>query len=164
MDHALDKIKEARALLLGAYDDIYNRRLDDARFDELTEPINAALRAVNAVYEVLAADERRGRIKRSLDIKLKIVRADGSKIFKNWRERAGVGMEDFLDALRWLCGDPLDEHGRLTRELGCDLRAGLVRLARGYGADGGCAFYREHDGSLWIGSPDRESISAEDNV
>ena len=45
------------------------------------------------------------------------VKAGESKVFNNWKEWGLVTEEEFIDALTWLCDDPLNEDGRLTREL-----------------------------------------------
>ena len=98
-----------------------------------------------------------------------IVRKGGSRIFQNWNEWAGISMEDFLEGLKWVCGDPLNEFGRMTRELGCIIPGGaekgkgtLVKLVRGYYADGSFrGFYHEDTGMFWEG---RVSISAKDNI
>lgn len=119
------------------------------------------------------------------EIKAKIVKAGASKVFQSWNHYAGITMDDFLDGLKWLCDDPMDEQGRYTRELGCVRHpdagmsedekalwgevphtpgiARLYRLTRCYTQDGGCAFYDE-DGHIWGGTTDYASISAGDRV
>lgn len=118
------------------------------------------------------------------EIKERIVRAGNSRVFASWHENAGIGMEDFLDGLRWLCEDPMPD-GRPTRELGCIRRADagmtdeqraiwytgpkaegvvrLYRLSRAYDEDGRCAFYDE-SGHLWGHTAECASISANDRV
>lgn len=66
----------------------------------------------------------------NFEIKEKIVKQGGSEIFKNWHEVFGISEEDFIEGLRWLCDDSLDEKGRLTRELGVHIEKGLVKLKR----------------------------------
>lgn len=99
------------------------------------------------------------------DIKKKIVEAGNSKIFNNWHEHTGLSKEDFLAGLAWLCEDPRDEKGRLTRELGCK-KGVLHKLRRCHekvGYDEYIATIRYEDGRLW----DKQSgvsISADDNI
>lgn len=50
--------------------------------------------------------------------KAAIVRKGGSVVFANWARAAGITEEEFLDALRWVCGDPHALDGKLTREVG----------------------------------------------
>lgn len=122
--------------------------------------------------------------------KEKIVRSGESKVFRNWNERAGVSMDEFLDGLRWLCDDPADggpECNRLTRELGCiasdagkmtpekervwgppiktrpDI-VGLHRLTRKYYDDGSFAGFYYGNGSRWYSGGIHASISAMDCV
>lgn len=45
------------------------------------------------------------------------VKAGRSKVFQNWKEWGLVTEDEFIDALTWLCDDPLTEDGKLTREL-----------------------------------------------
>ena len=66
----------------------------------------------------------------NFEIKKKIVRQGGSEVFKTWHETFGVSEVDFIEGLRWLCEDTLDEKGRLTRELGVHVEKGLVKLRR----------------------------------
>ena len=35
----------------------------------------------------------------------------------NWVEHTDVTPQDFLEALEWVCEDPFDEEGRITREI-----------------------------------------------
>lgn len=117
------------------------------------------------------------------EIKEKIVRAGGSKIFKNWHDFAGITMEEFLDGLRWLCDDPMP-NGKLYRQLGCIApedagltdeqkkmwgtssshlpgTAGIHRLSRCYYSDGSLAGFYYKDGTKWTGYV---SLNAKDGV
>lgn len=96
----------------------------------------------------------------NLDTKLKILYAGGSKVFENWNRYTGITMDAFADGLRWLCADPLDEKGRLTREMGLRADGTVEHLKRvhldlyypgGSKAGTTLAFYDE-DGKLWNGS------------
>lgn len=80
----------------------------------------------------------------------KIVKSGNSKVFDNWREHATITEAEFLEALKYLSEDPLDERGRLTREVGLTPQ-GIIYLDRVYdnGADI-CVFY--HDGFVWDGA------------
>ena len=93
--------------------------------------------------------ERRQDIsKNDFEIKKKLVLSGKSRIFKEWKEHSSITEADFIEALEWLCADPLDEKGRMTREIGLS-PTGIVRLSRGYGKEGLCTFH--HEGSLWDG-------------
>lgn len=87
------------------------------------------------------------------------------KVYDNWHEYAGVKEEDFIAECEWLKADPLNEQGRMTRELGCTRKGELVRLIRANDVNGNfVGFYREPKepfglGRLWEG---RASISSRD--
>ena len=92
------------------------------------------------------------------EIKKKIVLAGGSRIFNNWKAHSNITQEGFLRELKWLCEDPMDSIGRLTRQLGCDEKRGLVRLRRN---NGEITVFYEEDGWIWNGPV---SISAFDRI
>ena len=71
-----------------------------------------------------------------------------SQIFQNWKSHSTITEEEFVSALKWLHGDPRDEQGRMTREIGLT-PTGILRLTRTYTNDGRCYFY--HNGKLWSG-------------
>ena len=71
-----------------------------------------------------------------------------SKIFLNWCEHSTITEAEFASALKWLHGDPRDDQGRMTREIGLS-PTGILRLTRTYTNDGRCYFY--HGGELWNG-------------
>ena len=71
-----------------------------------------------------------------------------SQIFQNWKDHSTITEEEFVSALKWLHGDPRDEQGRMTREIGLT-PTGILRLTRTYTNDGRCYFY--HNGELWNG-------------
>ena len=52
-----------------------------------------------------------------------------SKIFLNWCEHSTITEDEFVSALKWLHGDPRDERGRMTREIGL-APTGILRLTR----------------------------------
>ena len=84
----------------------------------------------------------------NFEIKKKIVMNGGSRIFKNWNQLVpNLTEEMFIDALKWVCEDPKDEKGRLTREIGLT-KNGIVKLKRSYDQGGMCAFYYQK-GKLW---------------
>ena len=68
-------------------------------------------------------DERRNINKRRLDmknyfeVKKNIVLTGNSRIFNNWAEHSSITVDDFIAALEWVCDDPLDANGMLTREI-----------------------------------------------
>lgn len=81
--------------------------------------------------------------------KVKIVSSGSSKIFNDWQSALpNMTEEMFLKEVKWLCDDPCDELGRLTREIGLT-RHGIVRLRRHY--DKGLTIIRYLDGKLWEG-------------
>ena len=67
----------------------------------------------------------------NVDIKVKLIDAGKSKIFDNWKAHSNITREQFIEGVKWLCADTLDEKGRLTRELGLSPN-GLIRLKRVY--------------------------------
>ena len=71
-----------------------------------------------------------------------------SQIFQNWKSHSTITEEEFVSALKWLHGDPRDEQGRMTREIGLT-PTGILRLTRAYTNGGRCYFY--HNGELWNG-------------
>lgn len=85
----------------------------------------------------------------NFETKKEIVLAGNSKIFNNWAEHSSVTKEDFIEALEWLCADPLNAEGKMTREIGLT-PDGIVKLDRRYSKGGMCAFYLE--GELWGGA------------
>ena len=102
----------------------------------------------------------------NLETKIKIVREGGSKVFEDWHKHFGVTEEDFVDGLRWLDEDPLNEWGRMTRELGCDEK-GLVRLTRVHDELGGFVgfYYRKEEyGDMLFLWPGHVSINASDRI
>ena len=56
----------------------------------------------------------------NFEIKKKIVLAGDSKIFNNWKEHSSITIEDFLEALEWVCNDPFDNRNRRTRYIGLE--------------------------------------------
>lgn len=99
------------------------------------------------------------------EIAEKIVRKGESNVFKNWNTR-GVSIEDFLDGLKWLYEDPMEDFGdgrvRMTRELGCTSDGELVKLKRVHNKNGEfVGFYRIDTDLLWNG---HVSISCRDRI
>lgn len=91
------------------------------------------------------------------ETKKKIVLAGESRIFNNWKEHSTITREEFLEALEWVCSDPLKEDGRMTREIGLTPTR-IIKLHRCYGVDGICTFYCDWKfqngksyGRLWNG-------------
>lgn len=79
--------------------------------------------------------------------KREIVLSGNSQILKNWTELTGISADEFLEALEWVCNDPLTEWGRITRKIGLT-ENGIVKLdvvrTKAY-----TALY--HNGRLWCG-------------
>lgn len=53
----------------------------------------------------------------NIDIKVKLVESGKSKVFAKWQELGLITKEEFIENLKWVCEDPLDEKGKLTREI-----------------------------------------------
>lgn len=85
----------------------------------------------------------------NFETKKKIVLAGNSKVFRNWSAHSNITKEDFINALEWLCADPLDTKGRMTREIGLTPN-GIVKLTRWYGYNNLCSFY--HNEEVWSGA------------
>lgn len=51
------------------------------------------------------------------EIKKNLVLNNKSQIFKNWKEHSTITKEDFIEALEWLCDDPMNKQNRCTREI-----------------------------------------------
>lgn len=85
----------------------------------------------------------------NFEIKAKIVYAGESEVFKSWQEGLpNLTEEMFLKELKWLCDDPLNEYGKMTREIGLTTH-GIVRLKRCY--DNDLCSFRYPNGELWNG-------------
>lgn len=57
----------------------------------------------------------------NIDIKIKLVELNKSKVFAKWQELGLITKEEFIKALKWVCEDPLDEKGKLTREIALEI-------------------------------------------
>ena len=94
----------------------------------------------------------------NFEIKKKIVLSGSSRIFENWAAHSTITQDDFLAALEWLCSDPMDDKGRLTREIALAPDR-IVKLRRSYDRFGMTTFYEfptDNGGSgnlgwLWSG-------------
>lgn len=82
--------------------------------------------------------------KNNFEIKKKIVLAGGSKIFKNWSEHSTITMDDFLEALEWVCEDEFDEKNRRIRWIGLEPDR-IVKLKAIYGEDGFSSYAKIED-------------------
>lgn len=118
------------------------------------------------------------RLNFHLDTKLKIIEAGGSEVFKNWQKYGLITKEEFIEAITWLCEDPLNEFGELSRRIGLDvtqdmenkvieeqnprfnfgydenkLKGRIVKLRQVYDEKGKfVGFYKIEDDRLWEGS------------
>lgn len=113
----------------------------------------------------------------NFEIKKKIVLSGNSRIFNDWAAHSTITQDEFISALEWLCNDPLDDKGRLTREIALAPDR-IVKLRRSYDRFGMTAFYEfptnngmsGNIGWLWSGEkfPDgfihKISLSAKDRV
>ena len=68
-------------------------------------------------------------MKNYFEVKKNIVLAGNSRIFNNWAEHSSITVDDFIAALEWVCDDPLDANGMLTREIAL-APDGIVKLRR----------------------------------
>lgn len=57
----------------------------------------------------------------NIDIKIKLVELGTSEVFAKWQELGLITKEEFIEALKWVCEDPLDEKGKLTREIALEI-------------------------------------------
>ena len=88
-------------------------------------------------------------MKNNYAAKAKIVKAGNSKVLNSWKEHSIITKADFLAALEWVCNDPMDDKGRMTREIGLTPTC-IVKLSRVYNAFGMCTFF--HNGNVWDGA------------
>jgi hypothetical protein len=105
---------------------------------------------------------------RNVEIKKKIIQSGNSKVLKEWQKHSTVTQDEFLEAVEWVCGDPLDERNHLTREIGLE-PDGIVKLDRVQNCET-TAFYRVDNSRLWSGAifkipatTDREKLFADEN-
>lgn len=94
------------------------------------------------------------------ETKKRLILEDKSEVFKNWAEHSNITKDDFISSLEWVCDDPLDEMGRMTREVGLTPE-GIIKLNRTYTTtnidaygqpvDWLVAFYRQDTKELWGG-------------
>jgi hypothetical protein len=97
------------------------------------------------------------------------VKSGKSEVFKNWQKFAAITEEDFISGITWLWEDPARKSGTMTRELGCDVKRGIVRLRRITDKSGLVSFYDE-GGDLWTswaeagGADQRTSLSPRDRL
>lgn len=62
-----------------------------------------------------------GKTTNNFDIKVKLVESGKSEIFSKWQELGLITKEEFIENLKWVCEDPLDEKGKLTREIALEI-------------------------------------------
>lgn len=89
-------------------------------------------------------------------IKKRIVQSGGSSIFENWKQHSSITMDDFLEALEWVCGDQFDENNRRTRWIGLEPDR-IVKLKACYGNVFGVTYVKIEDSgksvcSAWNGA------------
>ena len=83
--------------------------------------------------------------------KQKIVLNGDSSVLTKWQEfLPDLTKEAFIEALAWVCDDPLDAHGMLTREVGLT-RKGLMKLQRSNDARGNFIGFYTAEGRRWEG-------------
>ena len=91
-------------------------------------------------------------MKNYFEVKKNIVLTGNSRIFNNWAEHSSITADDFIVALEWVCDDPLDANGMLTREIALapdrivklrrvnDHRTGITSFYKFEGDNGGERF------------------------
>lgn len=90
--------------------------------------------------------------KHDFETKKKIVLENRSRVFKEWAKHSAITKEEFVDALEWVCDDPLDEYSRLTRGIGLE-PTGLIRFERVWNNTREVvAFYNIDNKKLWDGA------------
>lgn len=72
------------------------------------------------INEVNSENRVAGLAENNYSTKEKIVMNDGSKVFKNWNQFGMISKNEFLEALKWVCMDPMD-NGRITRKIGLEV-------------------------------------------
>lgn len=93
----------------------------------------------------------------------RIIKEGKSEILKNWKKHSKITDEEFIENLKWVREDPLDEKGRITREIGLT-PDGIVRLTKAYDINTGlCALYL--NGIFWGGAVfERETTEKEKSM
>lgn len=133
----------------------------------------------NGVNERRNINKRRLDMKNYFEVKKNIVLTGNSRIFNNWAEHSGITVDDFIAALEWVCDDPLDANGMLTREIALapdrivklrrvnDHRTGITSFYKFEGDNGG---EKGKLGTIWGGEVFDDgfmrkiSLSAKDRV
>ena len=57
----------------------------------------------------------------NIDVKIKLVELGKSEVFAKWQELGLITKEEFIENLKWVCEDPFDEKGKLTREIALEI-------------------------------------------
>lgn len=103
----------------------------------------------------MSANEWELKTKFNFDIKKKIVLSGDSKVFTEWQKFVPTLTEqEFISNLEWLCNDPQDELGRLTRRIGLTPQ-GIVHLKSFNGIITTFAIYPDKKGEIvptWSGA------------
>ncbi len=47
-----------------------------------------------------------------------LVKSGNSEIFNNWKEYGLISEEDFIKGIEWMVDEPLDDKGRIVKDLG----------------------------------------------
>lgn len=90
--------------------------------------------------------------------KKRIVLEGKSKTLKDWQAHSTITSSDFIDALEWLCSDPLDDKGHMTREIALTPTS-IKKLRRCSYKNGDFAgFYDWETGELWGGEFFRDPV------
>ena len=85
-------------------------------------------------------------IRHNFEIKKKIVLSGGSRVFSEWSKHSTITVDDFIDALDWLCDDPLNDRNQCTRDIALS-PTGIKRLYRRY--------YDDTSFAGWVDSADK---------
>lgn len=80
-----------------------------------------------------------------LERKIDYLNHGESEVFKNWEKYGLITKEEFEEALRWVCEDPLTEDGSLTREIGLHVTKDMENKILAERTDGGAKFAMPFD-------------------
>lgn len=87
----------------------------------------------------------------NFEIKKRIIESGESSVLKEWQRYSSISKEDFLEAVEWVCQDPFDARGRITRKIGLE-QDRIVKLDVVHFSVGITAFYNMEDHFIWSGA------------
>lgn len=77
--------------------------------------------------------------------KIELVKNGQSKVFENWKEYGLITEDEFIEALNWLCSDPLTGDGNLTREIALMVTKDMENKILSERTDGSEKFADDYD-------------------